>query len=139
MAAFISVFAVSLAFAAPASAQNQAGDSLVNVQLSGIDVLVPIGVAANLCDINANVLAAQERDDGAECTANAESVATPGQNGGGSGNTAGDSLVNVQISDVEVLVPIALAANICDVNINALAAQDRQRGASCTAVSDATA
>ena len=140
IAAAVSVFAVSLAFAAPASAQNQAGDSLVNVQLSDVFVAVPIGIAANLCDINANVLAAQERNGGATCTATADAVSgPPGQNSGGGGNTAGDSLVNVQIDDVTVLVPIAVAANICDVNINALAAQDRRRGASCTAVSDASA
>ena len=140
LATVVSVFAVSIAFAAPAQAQNQAGDSLVNVQLSDVLVAVPIGVAANLCDINANVLAAQERDGGANCTATADAVSgPPGQNNGGGGNTAGDSLVNVQLDNITVLVPIAVAANICDVNVNALAAQDRRRGASCTATSNSSA
>jgi hypothetical protein len=138
MAAAVSVFAISLAFAAPASAQNQAGDSLVNVQLSDINVLVPIGVAANLCDVNANVLAAQERDGGAECEATSTSTATPGSGGGG-GNNAGDSLVNVQIDDLTVAVPIAVAANICDVNVNVLAQQRRDGTPTCTATSDSSA
>jgi hypothetical protein len=57
------------------------------------------------------------------CTASAESIATPGQGGGGGGNQAGNSLVNVQIDDVTVLAPIAVAANLCDVNVNVLATQ----------------
>ena len=137
LATVVSVFAVSIAFAAPAQAQNQAGDSLVNVQLSDVNVLVPIGVAANLCDINANVLAAQERDGGAECDATATSTATPGSGGGG-GNNARNSLVNVQIDDLTVAVPIAVAANICDVNVNVLAQQQRDGGAQCTATSDSS-
>ena len=138
LATVVSVFAVSIAFAAPAQAQNQAGDSLVNVQLSDINVLVPIGVAANLCDINANVLASQERNGGAECDATATSTATPGSGGGGGGNNAGSSLVNVQIDDLTVAVPIAVAANICDVNVNVLAQQQRDGGAQCTATSDSS-
>lgn len=141
LAGIVSACAVSLAFAAPASAQNQAGDSLVNVQIEDVTVLVPIGVAANLCDVNANVLAEQVRQGGAECTADADSTASPGQNGGGNGNgnQAGNSLVNVQVGDVTVFLPIAVAANVCDVNVNILAQQLRQGGAECEATSDAEA
>jgi hypothetical protein len=142
LATAVSVCALSLAFAAPAQAQNTAGDSLVNVQLSDITIAVPIGVAANLCDVNVNILAQQERNGGAQCDADATSTATPGQNGGGpgnTGNTAVDSLINVQIDDLEVLVPVAVAANLCDINANVLAAQDRRRGASCTATADSDA
>ena len=116
---------------------NQAGDTLVNVQISDVTVLVPVGVAANLCDVNANVLAEQARADGATCEATAESIATPGQGGGGGGNQAGNSLVNVQIDDLTVEIPIAIAANICDVNVNILAQQLRLGGATCEAVADA--
>ncbi len=43
------------------------------------DILVPVGVAANLCDVNAAVLVADFRDDGsATCTATATSQASPG-------------------------------------------------------------
>jgi spermidine/putrescine-binding protein len=77
--------ALSLGAGAPAQAQ-QGGSGLVvvnvqdviddialdlNVDVSQIPVTVqaPIGVAANVCDVNANVLAAQRRDGGAECDA----------------------------------------------------------------------
>ena len=54
--------------------------ALVNVILNNITVQVPVGVAANLCDINAAVLIAQINDFGsAECTATADSQASPGQ------------------------------------------------------------
>ncbi len=61
--------------------------ALVTVVISDVEVFVPVGVAANLCDINAAVLIGQIQDTGsAECTATAESIASPGQgNGGGNG------------------------------------------------------
>lgn len=43
-----------------------------------ITVQVPIGVAANVCGVNANVLAQQERAGGAECTAESGSQALAG-------------------------------------------------------------
>ena len=68
--------------AAPAAAAPVFTGGLVNVTLvdlvdvGNVNVQVPIGVAANLCDINANVLAAQMRDGGATCTSTAETRAT---------------------------------------------------------------
>jgi hypothetical protein len=122
------------------AANNQAGDSLVNVQVGDVTVLVPISVAANLCDVSVNVLA-QQADAPATCTATADSVATPGNGsaGGGGGNQAGDSLVNVQIGDITALIPIAVAANICDVAVNVLADQlELPGGATCTATGTST-
>jgi hypothetical protein len=70
---------VSLGFAAGVSAQQQEG--LVNVNVSDNEILkelnlsapitvqAPIGVAANVCDVNANVLAEQLRGGGASCEA----------------------------------------------------------------------
>ena len=48
----------------------------LNVDVSQIPVTVqaPIGVAANVCDVNANVLA-ERRDGGAECDAESTSTA----------------------------------------------------------------
>ena len=124
---------LSLGAAAPAGAQgNRAGDTLVNVQISDVTVLIPVSVAANLCDINVNILADQVHAGDTDCEATAESIASPGRGGGG-GNRAGDSLVNVQISDVDVFVPIGIAANLCDVNANVLAQQLRTGDATCTA------
>jgi hypothetical protein len=140
LVALLVVSIAALAMSSTAAAQHQAGDSLVNVQIGDITALVPVGVAANLCDINANVLAAQAREGGAECDATATSIATPGPgNGGGDGHQAGNSLVNVQIGDVTLMLPIALAANVCDVNVNILALQLREGGATCTADADSEA
>jgi acyl-CoA hydrolase len=128
--------ALAIALAAPVAAANQAGDSLVNVQVSDTTIAVPIALAANLCDIDVNVLARQADIGRTTCTATAESVATPG--GGGGGNKAGDSLVNVQIDDLNVLLPIGIAANICDVNANVLAAQLDLGPTTCDAVANAS-
>jgi len=129
--------ALAIALVAPVSAANQAGDSLVNVQISDVTVAVPIGIAANLCDINVNALAEQLRAGDTDCEATAESIATPGTGDGtGGGNRAGNSLVNVQIDDLEVLLPISVAANICDVNVNVLAGQLDLGEATCEAVAN---
>jgi len=129
--------ALTLGLAGPASAQTTQ-DGLVNVNIEDVQVLVPIALAANLCDVNVGVLARQERRGGAECTATAESIATPG-NGSGGGPTNQQGLVNVNISDVDVLVPIGIAANVCDVNAAILAEQIRQGGAECTATAESLA
>ena len=142
LVALLVVSVAALAMTSTAAAQHQAGDSLVNVQIGDITALVPVGVAANLCDINANVLAVQAREGGADCDATATSIATPGPgngNGNGGGHQAGNSLVNVQIGDVTLMLPIAIAANVCDVNVNILALQLREGGATCKADADAEA
>jgi spermidine/putrescine-binding protein len=74
-------FALSAAsMTAPATAQQS---GLVNVNVSDVlndldllnntlnnnTVQVPIGVAATVCDVSANVLAAQRKAGGATCTA----------------------------------------------------------------------
>jgi hypothetical protein len=128
--------------AAPASAQNNAGNSLVNVQVGDITILVPVAVAANLCDLDVNVLAQQLGTGDTSCDADAESIATPGNgggSGGGGGNQAGDSLVNVQIGDITALIPIAVAANVCDVAVNVLARQLSTGDATCDAVASSEA
>jgi hypothetical protein len=133
--------ALSVALAgavAAAPGGNKAGDTLVNVQVSNLAVLVPVAVAANLCDINVNILAAQADLGGATCEADAESAASPGWNSGG-GNQAGNSLINVQLDNVTVAVPIALALNICDLDVNVLARQFAAGGTSCIADAIATA
>jgi hypothetical protein len=121
------------------AANNQAGDSLVNVQVGDVTILVPVSVAANLCDVSVNVLA-QQADAPATCDATAESIATPGNgSAGGGGNQAGDSLVNVQIGDITALIPIAVAANVCDVAVNVLSEQlQLPGGATCTATATST-
>src|SRR3712207_9590116 len=70
------------AAAGPTSAQTTQ-EGLVNVNVENVTAQVPIGIAANVCDVNANVLAEQLRNGGAECDAGANSIATAGPNAGG--------------------------------------------------------
>lgn len=63
---------------------NIGGPGLVNVQIGGLFVDLPIGIAANICDVNAAVLVGMFEDDGdATCTATATSIVSPGPGGGG--------------------------------------------------------
>lgn len=131
--------AMLLAMAMPANAQPTQ-EGLVNVNIDDVVVQLPIAVAANVCDVNANVLAEQLRAGGAECDSTAESGATvPWNSGNGNGDGQQSGLVNVNVEDIVVQAPISLAANICDVNVNVLAQQVRQGGAECDAAADADA
>ena len=133
--------ALAVAMVGPVgAASNQAGDSLVNVQITDVTIAVPIAIAANLCDINVNVLAQQGDAGDTECTATATSIATPGGGGNNAGqNQAGNSLINVQVAGLDVLIPIGVAANVCDVNANVLAQQLRLGDDTCDAVAEAGA
>ena len=120
------------------AANNQAGNSLVNVQIGDVLVQVPVAVAANLCDVNVNVLAQQAAAGAPTCTADADATADGPPGPGASSNRAGDSLVNVQLGDITAQLPIGVAANICDVNANVLAAQSKLGEAACTATATPT-
>ncbi len=70
------LFVMALMVAAtitPAFAQQQRG--LVNVNIEDTTIQVPIAVAANLCDVNVNVLAVQLREGSAQCDATADADA----------------------------------------------------------------
>lgn len=70
--AILSVMALMVVFTVtPALAQQQRG--LVNVNVEDVTIQVPVGIAANVCDVNANVLAQQIAQTGsAECDAAVE-------------------------------------------------------------------
>ena len=89
MKKYLVAIAAAAAVAAPAAAQQS---GLVNVDVSNVlnnldldllnnslnnnTVQVPIGIAANVCGVNANVLAAQRKSgDLVRCTAKNTSVA----------------------------------------------------------------
>jgi hypothetical protein len=118
--------------AATAEAQTRQ-EGLVNVSLT--DVNVPIGIAANVCDVSANVLAANNFSGPfGDCTAIAPATAT----GGGNGNTRQQGLVNVSVSDVNV--PVGVAANVCNVAANVLASGNFSGPfGDCDAIAPATA
>lgn len=114
--------------AAPAQAATQEG--LVNVAVTDNTIQVPIAVAANVCDVSVNVLA-EQLDDAANCTALSGAHASSAGGGGGNNNQRG--LVNLDLSNNVVQIPIGIAANICDVSANVLARQ-ADDAAPCTAV-----
>ena len=69
--------------AMPAQAQV-IGPILVDVDIGDVTITVPVGVAANLCDINAAILVQDFQDDGdANCTAVVDN--SPGQSGAAPG------------------------------------------------------
>jgi hypothetical protein len=135
LAALTATVAVAAAFAAPASAQNTQ-EGLVNVAVEDVIVQVPAAVAANICDVNVAVLA-EVADDAAACEATSTSTATAGPNPNGP-PTRQEGLVNVLVDDVLVQVPIAVAANVCDVNV-AVLAQLVDDSEACNATADAAA
>ena len=137
IAAVLGAAALSLGVAGPAAAAPTQ-EGLVNVNVSDVTVQVPIGVAANLCDINAAILAQAADVGGAECDATAESIATRGPGGGGSAPDQ-EGLVNVNISDITVQAPVSVAANICDVNVAVLAAALDAGESTCTATAETLA
>jgi hypothetical protein len=109
-------------------------DGLVNVNVSDVVVQLPIAVAANVCDTNVNALAEQIALGDTDCDAVAESGATvPWNDGNRNGNGQQNGLINVNVSDIFVQVPISVAANVCDTNVNLLARQIRTGEATCTA------
>jgi hypothetical protein len=116
--------------AAPAVAQQE---GLVNVDISGNTVQVPIAVAANICDVNVAVLVADLVDDAATCTSDGQAVAISPATGGGGGGGDQTGLVNVIIADNTVQVPLAVAANVCDVNVAVLVNLLVDDAAACTA------
>jgi hypothetical protein len=122
--------------ALPASAATQQ-NGLVNVALVGNTVQVPVAVAANICGVQANVIASNSFGGNALCTSASRSTATGG--GGGGGSTSQQGLVNVAITGNTVQVPIGIAANICGVQANVLASGTFGGNAVCSSVTRASA
>jgi len=134
--------------ATPTHAQSNTQNGLVNVNLQNISLAipvsaaVPIGIAANVCGVN--VLAIQQANN--TCTATSNSMAlsdaiagamtgTGTGPGGASNNQSG--LVNVNIQNlalavpVSVALPISAAVNACGVSVLAI----QQAGNTCSATS----
>jgi hypothetical protein len=117
--AFAAATSASLGFGAlAAGAQPPVQEGLVNVNLSEIDVAVPVAVAANICDVNVAVLVSDLLDDSAACTTDIDQQVTFADDGPGGANQRG--LVNVNVSNVDLAVPVSVIANICDVNVAVL-------------------
>jgi hypothetical protein len=120
-AAVLTTGTLSLMGATSVAAQQQTG--LVNINVSDNVIQVPIGIAANICDVKVIALSAGIADTGeTECTAistsTAEATVEPGSGGGAASQTG---LINVNLKNNQIQVPIAAAANICDVDVVVLA------------------
>ena len=113
--------AIVLATATGAMAQtNQSG--LVNINVEDNVVQVPIAIAANICDVTVAVLVSDLEDGSATCDALAtsEATVTPAEPGG---PTTQEGLINVNLSNNTVQIPVAAAANVCDVDVVVLATE----------------
>ena len=136
MAAFVAAVSCLAGVSAASAQPHQSG--LVNVAVVDNTVQIPIGVAANVCDVAVNILATATVTSPADCTAVAPATAfSTGGGGGGGGSQSG--LVNLWVSDNTIQVPIGIAANICDVAVNVLAQGTATGPAQCDAVGNATA
>ncbi len=119
------------AFVAPAEAAPRQ-EGLVNVALVDTTVQVPIAVAANICGVAVNVLAAGSLQGPVDCDSDAEGeaiVVSPTD----SGNARQNGLVNVYAENTTIQIPVAVAANVCGVAVNLLAGPNIQFPVDCTA------
>jgi len=150
------LFAAAVALGAPGVAMAATNDQngLVNVNVQDIaaaipiSVAVPIGVAANVCDVS--VLSLQDQTADMTCTATNNStalsraiaLAVTDPTGGGANNRQ-SGLVNVNVQGlalavpVSVAVPVGIAANVCGVSV--LSLHDQTGDMACDATNTSTA
>jgi hypothetical protein len=122
--------ALGLVGTAPAQAATRQ-DGLVNVSLTNTTIQVPVGVAANVCNVSVNVLTSLVGNQAAPCTALADPTATASQPQAGSTRQSG--LINISATNTTVQLPVGIAANVCNVAVNALATQLVNGAAACNA------
>ena len=154
----LAAIAMTIAGSGAASAQTNDQSGLVNVNVQNlalqvpVSVAVPVSLAANVCGLDVNVLAQQLQNGPVSCNATSNSAALSqsiadamtGQGGGGASNQQ-SGLVNVNLQNVAIQVPVSvalpvgLAANVCDVNANVLAHQKKNGSATCNATSTSSA
>ena len=98
---------------------------------------LPIALAADVCDVTVDVLVNELSDGSSPCEAssNADAVVTT-EDGG---PVAQDGLVNVNLTDVVVQAPIAIAANVCDVTVAVLVSRLQDGASPCDAAATAEA
>jgi hypothetical protein len=136
LAAVSTVAVLALTGLAGTAGAQTTQNGLVNISLTNTTVQIPIGIAANVCDVNVAALATLVRTGGSTtCTAVADATAMPVTVGTApAGSTTQNGLVNVSLTNTTIQVPIAAAVNLCDVNVAILAVLTTSP-ASCTATS----
>ena len=115
----LALLLVAAAIVSPATAARQNG--LVNINIEDNVVQVPVAVAANVCNVDVAILVGVLADLGSTtCTSEAFSGATVSDRPNDTGGTRQNGLINVNLENNTVQIPIAAAANICDVNVAVL-------------------
>jgi hypothetical protein len=112
-------------------------EGLVNVNLTGATIQLPIALAANVCDVEVAALVSELDDGSAPCDASSNSDAVVATQDGGP--VSQDGLVNVNITDLVVQAPISVAANICDVTVALLTSTLEDAASACDATATAEA
>lgn len=136
--ATLAAAAVAVGVAAgPAVAQTNQG-GLVNVAVTGNTVQVPLGVAANICGVNAAVLSQGLQTAPVDCSAIGNATATS-MGTGSPGSTTQNGLVNIAVTDNTIQIPVSAAANICGVGVGVLSQFVGTGQTACTARSSSSA
>jgi hypothetical protein len=132
MAVALAVGTVGAGTAGANSHRPPTQQGLVNVYASDVTVQIPIAVAANICGVAVNVLVDQVNQGPVNCEAEGVAIAQnePGPSGPAPRQ---EGLVNVALTDIDVQVPVAVAANICGVAVNLLAQEVTQGQVDCDA------
>lgn len=104
--------------AAQAAPNNTNQEGLVNLSLTQTNIQVPIGIAANICGVAVNALSGPNVTFPVDCNAFGDAEAT--RNDGGANYTRQRGLVNIAVTDLNVQVPVGVAANICGVSANVI-------------------
>jgi hypothetical protein len=118
---YIGAASAALAVGAMAGTANAqiSQDGLVNVAADNVNVQIPIAAAADICGVAVNVLATAANFGDVDCTTSGVALAdNPGQS---SGPVRQRGLVNVALTDVNVQVPVSVAAAVCGVSVGVLA------------------
>jgi hypothetical protein len=126
--------------AVPASADNHrpTQEGLVNVFVADTTVQVPVGVAANVCDVTVAALTQATLDDAAECDAEA-SPRADGDGGTAYRDPDQRGLVNLTLTDTTIQIPVGVALNVCDVTVAALTGPVLDRARECDAIANPVA
>ena len=109
------VLASGAALGSSASAQQE---GLVNINIDDVTVQIPLSVAANICGVAVDVLASGIVRAPVDCQAG--TIALADDDDGSAEPPDQNGLINVNITNVDVQVPIDVAANVCGVSISAL-------------------
>lgn len=136
-AAALTVTGVAMATPAGAAPNNATQEGLVNLALQDTTVQLPIALAADVCGVAVNLLANGTATGPVDCTA--EGVSTAERERGGPNNARQNGLVNVAVQDTTVQVPVAVAANICGVTVNAISSLNLVGETTCDALAESGA